>query len=254
MPDMINGSSSKDIHPNVRCWWTLDPAPGNMGDILTPLVLAAYGHTVTRVLREEIDWLFIGSTIRFARPGVRVVGTGVIDRKDRIEPRAHYLAVRGPLTADLVRRAGGNPPPVLGDPALLLPRFHCPDVNPINDIGFIPHYIDHGDPQVASWSGTMINVLRNNPLDVVAEIRQCRAIFSSSLHGIIVAHAYGIPAAWIRLGNRLDGDDVKFADYAASVDIDLIPYSSLAEAEPVLPKAIDTGPLHQLFVSLGSLR
>jgi hypothetical protein len=235
----------------IRCWWTLDPAPGNMGDVLTPLVLAAYGHRVTRVPREKIEWLFIGSTIRFAQPGVRVVGTGVIDRQDRIEPHARYLAVRGPITAQLVRRAGGTPPTVLGDPALLLPRFHCPDVTPTEQIGFVPHYIDHDDPQVAAWPGTLINVLRGNPLDVVAEIRTCRAILSSSLHGIIVAHAYGIPAAWVRLASRLNGDDVKFADYAASVGIDLVPYSRLSDARPILPERIDTEPLHRLFLSLG---
>jgi hypothetical protein len=237
----------------IRCWWTIDPTPGNLGDVLTPVVLRAYGHRITRVPREEIQWLFIGSNIRFARPGVRVVGTGVIDRQDVIEPRACYLAVRGPITADLVRRAGCIPPKVLGDPAMLLPRFHRPDVIPTEPIGFVPHYIDHQDPQVAGWKGALINVLRGDPLEVVGEIRRCRAILSSSLHGIIVAHAYGIPAAWVRLGNRLMGDDVKFADYAASVGIDLIPYSRLSEALPILPKIVDTESLHRLFLSLGHL-
>ena len=234
----------------VRSWWTLFPLPGNMGDKLTPILLSLYGHQPKRVPREQIEWLFIGSTIRFAGPGVNVVGSGVIDRRDRIEPRARFLAVRGPITAELIQRAGGYSPEILGDPALLLPRFYCPDVAAGEEIGFVPHYIDQQDPQVASWNGPLINVLRSNPLDVVAEIRNCRAIISSSLHGIIVAHAYGIPAAWVRLGNRLMGDDVKFADYAASVGITLIPYKNVNEAEPILPRNINTEPLHRLFLSL----
>ena len=135
MNELNDSGNAQCIRQDVRCWWTLDPAPGNMGDILTPVVLAVYEHTVTRVPREEVEWLFIVSTIRFARPGVRIVGTGVIDRRERIEPRAHYHAVRGPITADLVRRAGCKPPVVLGGPALLLPRFDHPDVEPTVPIG-----------------------------------------------------------------------------------------------------------------------
>jgi hypothetical protein len=52
---------------------------------------------------------------------------------------------------------------------------------------------------------------------VVADITSCDCIFSSSLHGLIVAHAYGIPAVWIRPGGPIMGDDVKFHDYFASV-------------------------------------
>lgn len=233
-----------------RAWWTTDPAPGNLGDLLTPRVLAAYGHVARRVPREQADWFFVGSTVRFARPQTNVVGAGAIDRKDRIEPRARYLAVRGPITAEMVRAAGGCSPEVLGDPAMLLPRFHCGPVVQTQEVGLIPHYVDVDDPQVASWTGRRIDVLNADPMKVVDEIRGCAAIFSSSLHGIIVSHAYGIPAAWVRFGNRLCGDDVKFADYAASAGIDLIPHASLGKAQPVLPKRLDTEELHSLFARL----
>jgi hypothetical protein len=235
-----------------RAWWTVDPHPGNMGDLLTPCVLQAYGHSARRAPREEADWFFIGSTIRFARPGATVAGAGVIDRRDRIEPRARYLAVRGPITADLVRRAGGEPPSVLGDPAMLLPRFHNSPVEQTEKVGLVPHYVDRDDPQVVAWSGPVIDVLRDNPLRVVDEIRKCQTVLSSSLHGIVVAHAYGIPAAWVRLGDRLCGDDVKFEDYAASVGIDLKRHTSTTDAVPVLPAVAETDALHELFSSLQS--
>lgn len=43
---------------------------------------------------------------------------------------------------------------------------------------------------------------------------------STSLHGIIVAHAYGIPALWIKRG-YIFTDGLKFNDYFASVEIPL---------------------------------
>jgi len=34
-----------------------------------------------------------------------------------------------------------------------------------------------------------------------------------------VAHAYGIPAVWVKFSNKLFGDNIKFYDYFASVGI-----------------------------------
>ena len=53
---------------------------------------------------------------------------------------------------------------------------------------------------------------------VIDEITSCMRIVSSSLHGIIVAHAYGIPALWVQ-NNYVDTDGFKFYDYFSSVDI-----------------------------------
>lgn len=52
----------------------------------------------------------------------------------------------------------------------------------------------------------------------INEICSCRFIYSSSLHGLIVSHAYGIPALWFE-HTRLTGDRFKFYDYFSSVCI-----------------------------------
>lgn len=43
----------------------------------------------------------------------------------------------------------------------------------------------------------------------------CRASFviSSSLHGVVFAHAYGVPAVPVDLGGRVKGNGWKFLDY-----------------------------------------
>ena len=61
-------------------------------------------------------------------------------------------------------------------------------------------------------------------------------IISSSLHGIIIAHSYGIPAAWWKPTDRLCGDGSKFRDYALSVDIDLTPEKNINKVRFTLPK------------------
>ena len=61
--------------------------------------------------------LAIGSTIKFARAGTAVWGTGTPRMTDALSPEAEYWAVRGPLTRELVQRSGGSAPTVFGDPA-----------------------------------------------------------------------------------------------------------------------------------------
>lgn len=221
---------------SVPTWWSTGPEPGNLGDVLTPVLLHHFGYEPVWTDRDRANLLCVGSIARFAKPGQTVLGSGIMWAHDRLEPRARYLAVRGPLTRDAVLAAGGECPEVYGDPALLLPLiFHPPGVPREHDIGIVPHYIDFSHIQRDHAGLRLIHPLRTDPLHVVWEIMQCRAIVSSSLHGIIVAHAYRIPAAWVRFGDRLDGDDVKFRDYAESMGIELVPYRSVREAVPVLP-------------------
>jgi hypothetical protein len=48
---------------------------------------------------------------------------------------------------------------------------------------------------------------------VVEAITACHAILSSSLHGLIVAEAYGVPAAWMTITDKVKGGGFKFCDY-----------------------------------------
>jgi hypothetical protein len=113
-------------------------------------------------------------------------------------------------------------PEVYGDPAILLSLIQ-PGIAPmgaVGKVGIIPHLADLkraasllGDKaalQVIDLSGGIESVLGN--------LTCCQCVFSSSLHGIIVAQAYGIPALWFKYGD-IGGDDVKFDDYFLSVGI-----------------------------------
>jgi hypothetical protein len=61
-------------------------------------------------------------------------------------------------------------------------------------------------------------ILPTDPPDVViSKISACKMIFSSSLHGLIVADSYSIPNYWIKLSDRLTGGDYKFKDYYSAI-------------------------------------
>ena len=45
-----------------------------------------------------------------------------------------------------------------------------------------------------------------------------RIILSSSLHGLILSDAYGIPNLWISVSNNIIGGDFKFLDYFSGVE------------------------------------
>jgi pyruvyltransferase len=58
---------------------------------------------------------------------------------------------------------------------------------------------------------------RRRYLHVIDQILQCEKIVSSSLHGLILADAYRVPAYWLQVGERQSGDQFKYEDYFGSV-------------------------------------
>jgi pyruvyltransferase len=224
----------------TTCYW--QRGARNMGDMLTPVILAALGKPVAWASKRSADMIACGSIIDAARAGTVVWGSGAMSVRVRPHPQAVYRAVRGPVTREIVRQAGGECPAVYGDPALLLPTFHNAPITPTHTLGIVPHHVDEDIARARYGRYPIISPVSRDPLAVVDRIRQCSFIASSSLHGLIVAQAYGIPFAWLRLSDRLVGDGTKFVDFAASVGVDLIPHKNVADASFVLG-AIDTGPL-----------
>lgn len=214
----------------IKLWWSDTPRPGNFGDILSPLILKMIysDTTITRVPKTYSGkFICIGSTARFIKPNDIVWGTGIMRDSDPIEKNAKYLAVRGPLTG---KKVNCN---VYGDPGLLCSYFWPMNSFVKKPLGIIPHYIDY--QQEDTGAHDQIKLLNKNPIEVMKEIVGYNSIISSSLHGIIVAHSYGIPAGWWQPSDKLDGDGSKFEDYARSVDIKLKPSKNYKDVVMTLP-------------------
>jgi len=170
-------------------------------------------------------YVTIGSILPHVNKYCVVWGSGIISRKIKIKP-AKFLAVRGPLTRTHLINQGYHVPEIYGDPALLLPNYYNPKITKRYKVGVIPHYDDF--KQVSQWfanetSVTIIDLMTTDIEYTTDRILECEQIISSSLHGVILAHAYNIPAVWQKFSDKLFGDDVKFHDYFLSVK--LAPYT-----------------------------
>jgi pyruvyltransferase len=211
--------------PVVAYWWRTRP---NFGDALN--VSLIHRLTGKRPLHVEdvgrgyegVVVAAIGSILQAVdSTNLNVWGSGFLREDGAFRQRpSRIIAVRGPLTRSLIRARGLECPELYGDPALLYPRVFSPPAGKTARLGVVPHYWDKSAPailQIASQPGVRLIDVQRSPDEVITEICGCEAIASSSLHGIIIALAYGIPAVWIEVSNRVEGAGFKFRDFYASI-------------------------------------
>lgn len=193
-----------------KLWWMKNL--NNFGDVLSPIIFNHFKIPYREVDEENFDTLCVGSIASLARAGTMVLGSGTSRWKTPLDPRADYRFVRGPLTRKKILESDGRCPDVYGDPAMLLPLI-CEESDKEHKLGLVPHYVDYRSVKRDYPHHPVVDLLNEDPLQVCREITKCEKIISSSLHGLICAHAYGIPAAWVRFGGKIKGDGTKFKDH-----------------------------------------
>lgn len=170
-------------------------------------------------------YMAIGSILQVATDKTIVWGSGLIDDKQLpIKKPKEILAVRGPLTRKRLLDAKIKCPEIYGDPALLIPEYYFPNNEKEFDLGIIPHYVDkHNDFFLQKFNSNIkiIDIEQPNYKKFIDDVTSCKKIISSSLHGIIIADAYDIPALRIKFSNKIIGGDFKFNDYYLSVNRDI---------------------------------
>lgn len=231
----------------------------NAGDV-------ASGRIVARLLNSSIklcgetplshsNLIAIGSILHWADENSVIWGSGFISSTSALTARpAKFTAVRGHLTRTRLEELGIPGPKVVGDPGIFV-RDLFPPTAVRQRIGVIPHYADadHSFVCAAQDRGALI-ISPLLPLDeYLAALTSCMAVVSSSLHGIVFAHAYQIPAAWVILSNRVIGDGFKFRDYYSSIGLEPREIPNLNHSTS-LEEAIDRAALPRLPIDKDGLR
>jgi len=168
----------------------------------------------------ESNYLVVGSILSQGNSRSKIWGSGFIDESQPFRG-GQVFAVRGKYSALKLQKMGFPECNIYGDPALLLPLIYNPLKAKQEGVGIVAHIID-AEKLIHEYGSThkVIDLRSSNIEGIIDEITSCEFILSTSLHGIIVAHAYGIPAIWVT-NRKLYGDGIKFKDYFSSVNIPL---------------------------------
>lgn len=190
----------------------------NFGDLLGPLIVRGImkqrglGPAAVRPARL----LSVGSIMHFAQDGDVIWGSGVHGDIPTEQVTARVLdirAVRGPRTRAFLMERGIEAPEIYGDPALLLPVVLPELRDEANrkkfEVTVVPNYRDLDNNPGWRLSPKVLNP--RAPLSrVLSRIAASELVVGSSLHGIVVAEALGVPARLVRSGVETD---FKYDDY-----------------------------------------
>ena len=253
------------MNKEIRLMWFRPKEGFNLGDELAPyLVEKLSGKKIKRIELKQVwkedpgeIFIVVGSIIHYVSNSIysqknqhseldiKIVnwGCGLMFGKNPGQLKLTNLAVRGPLTRKALTRFGHFVGDGLGDPGFLMPKFYNPSDSPSFDIGIIPHIYDYEtretevSPLLMSeqkmWVDEetklkirRLDVREGNIEDFVDQLKSCRRILSASLHGLILAEAYGIPHGWIRFSSTLSQQSLfKYEDFYESINENIpIPY------------------------------
>ena len=214
----------------------------NFGDELSRVIVEWVSGRRVRLVPGDVGnkLIAIGTLLEdWARDGDVVWGAGsrCIRPENIVGRRLDVRMVRGPLTRDYLLEHGIDCPAVYGDPAILMPLVHPVRLKPaperLHETGVVMSILD---PPERPAAGFAIDV-RRPWREVIGALTECRRVISSSLHGIIIAETYGVPAVWLRPRQEMT---VKYYDYYLSTGRRIEPAETVEEAlrrePPPLPK------------------
>lgn len=184
-------------------------------------------------LSRNQHFFFRGSLMHRLLPNSIVLSTGCISGKRyNLSKTNKIITVRGELTKHICEKNGLVPCTSLtGDPALILPLIYNKPFTKKYKVGIVFHvsdvkeYIDkipnNTNIRIIDFGinidykhfdkKTMVSYFHKS----IDEINSCDVILSSSLHGIIIANAYNIPAVYL----KSNLDTFKYLDYFSSMGL-----------------------------------
>ena len=233
----LDGTKSDPKKVNLE-YWNFNE---NLGDLLAPVItqwmLGRLGLELSGKAAHPGHLMTVGSILGLGIFDSVVWGSGVNSFRHvgRIALQKDYRrldirAVRGPITAQVLRENGYTCPKVYGDPAILMPMIY-PGRRPEKKRTYV--VIDHYMKKKQTGEENL-SIRTGDYRTFLDKILEAEVVYSSSLHGIILAESYGVPAVFIRQG--MEEELLKYYDwYFATGRYEVRLAASLAEAKQTDP-------------------
>lgn len=230
-------------HVNVNYW----KESSNLGDSLAPLIVNYMLNNKKiqpdKIVEKTLHLYTVGSVLTAGIQDCTVWGSGILNAKLSYRLKNRVLdvrAVRGPFTRAILMDYGFVVPEIYGDPAIILPEIYTPRLkSQTTKIGLILHK-DYDISKIEDGFDTdcdivKLNICTENYREFIDIISSMKMVISSSLHGIIIAEVYGIPAVLL----KPQVDTLKYYDYYYGTGrLNFPVVSTLAEAKKVKPAYI----------------
>lgn len=229
---------SREIHPtpnivNVHYWRVFmdqrinSRITQNVGDDLSPIIvnwmLKQRGIDPFKKIEKTKHLYCIGSIIQYGYVDATIWGSGfaynpffeigLFHRKGLRD--LDVRCVRGPLSRNTLLELGHECPEVYGDPAVLAPLMYNPNVEKKKDYIIIPQIEREYEFEGIGEDENIVS-MNNDYTYVVDQIKSANKVISSSMHGLILAESYGVPAIYYQ--NREDTMNYKFLDWYFSTN------------------------------------
>lgn len=230
IPAKKNRVNVFQYHPERFGYNLANNLPYNLGDSLGEVIirflLAQKGIDLDAPVKSTRHFYCVGTNIHGAYQSATVWGSGIYPPQSRTERflqkisrrKLDVRAVRGPLTKKVLEDYGHKCPEVYGDPAIFMPLFYHPIKEKKYDCLVIPQFINEKSFRNVHPKERMISMNTDDYKYVIDEIVSSKIVYTSSLHGIILAEAYGIPAVFYRSLPKYK--DFKYYDYYYSTGRD----------------------------------
>jgi hypothetical protein len=225
------GYSANNSAPTIKLsWWTY-PHPGNFGDWLSPYIIQR--HSGNKIEFQPLHsaersphLIAVGSIGRFIKKSSIVVGTGISSQDFPIEPSAKFISVRGPRTAQVIKRSGGPRIDNFGDPGLLVSQIFPIIRHATNGrVLLVRHHSHLALPVKLPENMDELSVLRSHYSKIeefFVALNKYDAVITSAMHVYIACQSYGIPVALITFKGfegAIHGDGIKYIDYAEGAGV-----------------------------------
>lgn len=219
IPAKKNRVNIFQYHPEVFGWDTSWNLGDSLGEVIINYMLDKAGIDIDAEVSGTKHFNCVGTNIQGSYQNATIWGSGILPLKTYAfwqklcRRKLDIRAVRGPLTRKVLLEQGQQCPEVYGDPAILMPLIYTPmnGRQKVRKKIIIPQFASENSFREKHPEDYLLSMKTNDYRHVIDEIVSSEIVYTSSLHGIILAEAYGVPAVFFH--GLEDYWDFKYADY-----------------------------------------